>query len=308
MNKNYLYLGMVMALVVILSVATFSNFSSKENKTLVAENIIEVEVAEPKRTSVNANKNHHDDGALSDTETVPPRVAFNNDFNYESFFASDKGEDFVKENVAQLVDILDISNPDERGVLESIARRHAANAKKLSDDHNSLMREASVISSFEIKEGKISDENKVRLEAIDAELLQFGEKFRKNAIASEDEIRNLLDEDQQKNLMEYEKDKIVAFRTESISILLKSFLGRFEGDLSADQINAIDSIPMAVASQVAVEDYNFGFSLSMYSDSIGKVNIGSGFPGSLIREAFMQLRNILTSEQIVQSKIDERLY
>lgn len=63
-----------------------------------------------------------------------------------------------------------------------------------------------------------------------------------------------------------------------------------------------------MANQVAIEDYNFGFSLSMSSDSIAKLNVGSGFPASLIDGAFMQLRNILTPEQIVQSNIDERLY
>lgn len=304
MNKKYLYLGTVMALVAIFSAVTSFNFSSKENKGLVAEKVMEV--SEANETPEKANKEHTDDGVMREAGTLLPRVAVNNEINYKPLSISDKEKKFTQENVAQLADILDISNPAERQILESIAQRQTANAKKLSDNRSSLVNEAREIVSLEIKEGRLSDENRARLETINTELLKAGEKFIENAIASEDEIRNLLDAGQQQNLMAYEKDKIVAFRSESISIILKSFLNRFEGELSTEQINFIDSIPATVANQVAIDDYNFGFSLSMSSDSIAKINTGSGFPAPLIDDAFMQLRNILTPEQIVQSKIDER--
>ena len=306
MNKKYLYLGIVLTLVLMFSAAASFNFSSKENKTLMTENVMEV--AEPKEISVKENREHSDDGAIRDTESELPRVAVNNEVNDKSFSISHKDREFVKENVAQLADILNVSNRVKLEILESIAQKQTAKAKNFSDTFSSLTKEASIISSLELKEGTLSDENRARLEAIDAELLQSTEESRKNAIASEDELKNLLDLDQQQNLMEYEKDKIVAFRSESISIILKSFLDRFEGELSAKQINFIDSIPMNVANQVAIEEYNFGFSLSMSSDSIAKINSGAGFPATLIDESFLQLRNILTSEQIVQSKIDERLF
>lgn len=220
MNKTYLYLGVVMALVVIFSAATFFDFFSKDNKNLVVEKVLEV--ADTKEASIKAS-NVHDDGRVM-REIVLPRVAaINNEINYSPFPVADKDKEFVKENVTQLADILDISNPAELDILGSIAQRQTANAKVISDNYSSLTNEASEIISLEIKQGTLSDENKARLESIEAELLQLGEESRKNAIVSGDEIRNLLGVDQQQNLMEYEKSKIVAFRTESLSIFLTSF-------------------------------------------------------------------------------------
>lgn len=311
MSKNYLYLGISIALVAMLSAATFFNFSSKENKPLVAnvtENITKVGETITTSTSVNANKKHTDYEVVKDTEAVSPKATVNSDLNYKIFSSSDRSAEFVKENVAILADILDISNSGERDIIASIARRHAENAKKSSDDFNSLLTEASALNSLAIKEGKLSDENKARLASIDAELLHYGEEARKKVIAAQDEIRNVLDPDQQQNLMEYEKGKIVAFRSESVDVILKSFLDRLEGNLSTDQMQAIERIPSRVASQAEIEDYNFGFSFSMFSNSIGKINTGPIFPSSLLDEAFLQLRSVLTSEQIVQSKIDERIY
>ena len=305
MKNKYRYLGIIVTLVVVLLTILSLNSSSEKNRNIVRENPIELQEAE----SVKITKKH-DEAPMKGSEIILSRDLANSKMNFRPFVISDRDNKFVENNVAQLADMLDVSSATERDYLKSIALRQMANAKKLSHDYSSLVNEASKLILLEEKKGTLSDEKQARLESIvvEAELLQLMEKIRESGVAFEDELSNLLSVSQQQTLMAYEKDKIVASRSYAISTILNSFLDPFKGELSSKQIKSINSIPMTVASRFAVEDYHFGFSLSMLSDSITTVNTGSKFPSTLMNEAFIELKSTLTAKQIIESNIDERLY